>query len=189
MCITDNPNTYQVDNNLENEKCFLCNDNNSNFTYSCCKKKVCMVCAHSWKTRKNTCPFCVQLPTNLNNIHISNGSLSDRFIKWQETNNYQMNHGPLDRLPNYIYHLNNIDKLFDSGETPIYLQVANNEKIHIFKYHNRNEINFKYDVKYHLVEITGGEYYKHGKIVTNSNFGWWLHGYIGKTNFDIELTN
>jgi len=118
------------------------------------------------------CPWCRQDPST---FKLTPQVKTDSFDEWLTVNN-------IERTSNInmgIKHMRTIEDCFATKHSPfIEFQVANYNKIHVFRYNNIKELSFHYWEQYDLIEITGGMYYLGGQLKSCDKFGWWLHGFI-----------
>ncbi len=153
------------------QTCPICLKEKAALTYTCCRQPVCQNCQVTWHQITEKCPFCRQ-PVVLN-YTIPEGPLEKRFSEFlaehQITSDYH-----IKRARRFI---SEIQRVLQVSRKPVYFQVANLKLIHVFKYNNLDQLTFKYHPTYQSIEVLGGQYYQYGKI-KDSNFGWWLHGYI-----------
>ena len=161
---------------MSEELCFFCEENALDHTYECCKKQGCKEC--NQKMRSECCPWCRQIPPNdafvNNNLLSSNNNLLS-FDDWLNDNNIVRT----EYVNRCIDHINTIKECFANKQTDtIEFQVANVNKIHVFKYNNIEEISFTYWERWGSIEVSGGQYYRRDIPHDSNHFGWWLHGFV-----------
>ena len=109
------------------DDCHICQKNSINFTYKCCNQSVCKKCSDDWYYHNKTCPFCRTLVVR------NSDSLVNNFKEWLILQNIDIRN--LDH--DLIGKLRKIDDIFTNNNNPfVYIQVANLQKIHVFKYKN-----------------------------------------------------
>ena len=154
------------------ELCFFCEVNGLDHTYACCHKQCCYSCYTKFYNRNITCPWCRQDPSFFTEY---NQNILLSFENWLKDHN-------IKRTPyvnRCIEYVKSIDTCFANKQSDtIEFQVANLNKIHVFKYNNINQLSFKYWDKWGTIEVKGGNYYKYDKPHNSDHFGWWLHGFV-----------
>jgi hypothetical protein len=157
---------------MSDDLCFFCEKNAVDHTYACCKKTCCKDCFYTYYKQNRMCPWCRQDPST---FKLTPQVKTDSFDEWLTVNN-------IERTSNInmgIKHMRTIEDCFARKQSPfVEFQVANYNKIHVFRYNNIKELSFHYWEQYDLIEITGGMYYRRGKLEPCDMFGWWLHGFI-----------
>jgi hypothetical protein len=163
----------------DSNECFFCAENTLEHTYKCCKKQCCVNCYDKFYSINKKCPWCRQDPKMFNHSENSNKNTYNNIIlyfeNWLNENNIKRS----DYVNRCIDHINSIDLCFQNKDTDIIeFQVANHNKIHVFKYNDYKQLSFKYWKDSDSIEVTGGNYYKYDIYHNSDNFGWWLHGFI-----------
>ena len=160
---------------MSDNVCFFCEVNPLDYTYNCCKKQCCQNCHERYKKINKSCPWCRQDYSILNINSNSNQNILDYYLKWIKQNQIpSTSHS--QKCLNSIKIMNNIFQR--QNNEIVEFQVANLNKIHVFKYHDFREISFKYWPEYQLIEIKGGDYYLYDEPRSCDVFGWWLHGFV-----------
>ena len=163
---------------MTQELCFFCDKNKLEHTYQCCQKQCCNECYASWYAKNKLCPWCRQDPSIFNFKTDVNNKYKNIFLhfeNWLKENNIKNSYN----TKRCIKHIKIMDECFQNKQSPtIKFQVANLNKIHVFKYSNYTQISFKYHERWDLIEVKGGQYLFYDKLHNSDNFGWWLHGFV-----------
>ena len=157
--------------------CFFCQVNPLNHTYNCCQNQSCLTCHQKYQTINKLCPWCRQDYSifNTNTNTNTNTNILDYYLNWIKDNEIPSNCYS-EKCLNYIKIMN---QTFQTQNNEIVeFQVANLNKIHVFKYRDFRQISFKYWPEYNIVEVKGGDYYLYDEPRSSDVFGWWLHGFV-----------
>ena len=164
-------------NDNSDKICFFCDERKLEHTYQCCKKQCCNICYNTFYDLNKFCPWCRQDPS-ICILPVSNNSYNNILIyfeNWLLEHNIKNSYNTIKCLN----HIKIINQCFQNkNDFKIQFQVANLNKIHVFKYSDYKEISFKYHEQWDLIEVKGGEYLFYDELRESDHFGWWLHGFV-----------